>query len=119
MAGQNRPAQIIEPAPAVLAAVLLSLGLRPIPTLLVDRGRGAVHAAHSLGPTQGTNGLESFGVVDEILDVQHGAHCLATSKGAVFYPNGPPRAASSALHGSSPRLCRELSGMHKEPSLIL
>ncbi len=46
MAGRNRPTQIIEPAPAVLAAVLLPLGLRRIPTLLADRGRGTVHAAH-------------------------------------------------------------------------
>ncbi len=75
----------------------------------------AVHAAHSFGPTQGTDGLETFGVVVEIPDVQHRAHCLATSKGTVFRPHDPPRAGSSALHGSPPRLCRELSGMHKEP----
>lgn len=99
MAGQNRPAQIIEPAPAVLAAVLLPLGLRRIPTLLADRGRGTVHAAHPIGPTQGTDRLETFGVVDEILDVQHGTHWRATSKGPAVYPHHPPCAESSALYG--------------------
>lgn len=66
---KNRLAQIVEPAPAVLAAVLLPIRLRRIATLLADRLRAAVDAAHPLGPTQGTDGFETLGVVDQVLDV--------------------------------------------------
>lgn len=77
--------EIIEPAPTVVATDILPLGLRQIPALLDDHGRGVAHAAHPLRPRQGTDGLQTFGVVDEILDVQHGAHRLATSPGSIYY----------------------------------
>lgn len=113
---KDRPSQIIEPAPAVGAAVLLPLGLCRIPPLLADRRRVAVDAAHACGPTQGADGLETFGVVDEVPDVEHAADSLVTSKGPALYPLSPSRAASTGVHHSP---LRELSGMQIEPKLFI
>jgi len=100
VAGEDGPTQLIEPAPAVGAAVLLPFGLRRIPTLPADRRRGAVDAAHASRPTQGTDSLETVGIVNEVLDVEQDADGLAPSKGPELYPSCVCCAGSAGLQGS-------------------
>jgi hypothetical protein len=69
VATEHRPTQIIEPASSVAAAVILAVGRRGVPALFADSRRVAVHVTHAIGPAQSTEGLETFGLVDEVQDV--------------------------------------------------
>jgi hypothetical protein len=81
MTRKDRARQVVEPTPAVAAAVLLTLRLGGIPSLPGDRCRTALHAAHLLWPAQRAHRLDALGIVDERLDVQHQDTPAAVQKG--------------------------------------
>lgn len=102
MTREDRPGQIVEPAPAVLTAILLALRLSGITPLLGDRRRTALHAAHPLGPAQPAQGLEALGIVDERLDVEHLTTPAAIQKGRIV-PLGCLRPQHQAAQSSEHR----------------
>ena len=83
MAGENGPAEVVEPLGTAMALVPLPMGLGVIPAVLGNLGAVALGAAHAPGPTHGTDGLEAFGVVDKGLDVDHRRASLEQSGVAV------------------------------------
>ena len=71
MTGKHRPAEVVKVAPTGRAAIFLACRLRHITALFADPGRGAMRAAHALGPAQAAHRLVALGVVKQILQVNH------------------------------------------------
>ncbi len=106
MARKDRPRQVVEPTPAVPAAVLLALRLGGITSLLGDRCRTALYAAHLLGPAQRAHRLEALGIVDERLDVQHQITPAAIQTGRNVLLNLPlpqPTPSATLAHRTAAR----------------
>lgn len=71
MPRQYRTAEIVEGARAAFTPLFLSRRLGPIPTLLCDRRRTTVRAAHALGPAQLPDGFVTLDIIQQILRVDH------------------------------------------------
>jgi hypothetical protein len=65
MAGEDRPAQIIETAAAPLATVALAVLLSVVNAVADDGTTGAAGAANAIGPAMLTDHLVALRVVDE------------------------------------------------------
>ena len=72
MPGEDGVGQVIEAFAAVLALVSLAVGLGVVATILDDRSGTAGRTGDAVGPTHVADGLETLGIVEEILDVHHG-----------------------------------------------
>lgn len=73
MVGKDRVRQIVEASLARLAQVALTLGLGIVSPLFDDGRAITAGTPHTVWPTQATNRLKTFGVVDERLNVYHDA----------------------------------------------
>ncbi len=71
MAGEDRPGQVVEVLPTVLAVIALSLRLRRIATLFRDPMGVTMGTSYALWPSQLADRLETLQVVDEVLDMDH------------------------------------------------
>jgi hypothetical protein len=68
---ENRVAQVIELVPTASAFISLSIGLIGMKTTLIDFVGYTVWATNSVRPAQLADHCKAFGVVNEMLDVQH------------------------------------------------
>lgn len=73
MASKDRVRQIVEASLTQLAQIALTLGLSVVSPLFDDLRAITAWTPHTVWPTQVPNGLKTFGVVDERLNVYHGA----------------------------------------------
>src|SRR5580704_11340636 len=72
MAREDGLGEIVEAAVAVLATVALSVRLGLVGAVLGDVSGRASRASDPVGPAQLPHGFKALGVVDEVLEVDHG-----------------------------------------------
>jgi len=65
MAGQDRPAQIVEAGAATFAAIALPVLLHVVDAMAYDGRAGAAGTANAIGPTMLADQLKTLLVVDE------------------------------------------------------
>ena len=70
-AGEDGSGQVVEPPPAALAEVGLTMCLDVVTPIFDDRLGQTMGAGDPVGPTHLSDGLEALGVVDEVADVDH------------------------------------------------
>jgi len=78
MTFKDRAAQIIELLPTALTLISLTMGLMRMKTAFLDRIRSTFRTAHAIRPAQFTNHREAFGIVYQLLEVDH-VHILSES----------------------------------------
>jgi hypothetical protein len=69
--GENGARQIAEPLRTIMALVTLAFGLRVIVALFDDFVGVAERASDAIWPSHFANGAKAFGVVDQLVDVEH------------------------------------------------
>jgi len=65
MTSTNRVGSIVEVAATGLAQVALTLGLGVVTTVVGDRSASTGWTTDAVWPTEGTDGLNALGVIDE------------------------------------------------------
>jgi hypothetical protein len=80
MPGKDGVSQIVEALATALAEITLTLGLGVVATVLGHLNVLTSWTTDAVWPTQGTEGLKAFSVVDERLNVYHGASIAQWSK---------------------------------------
>ena len=73
MNGEDGLGRVVEPCVAAVAEVTLTVRLSVVMSNSDDRLRRARGAADQIGPRHVTNGLEAFGIVDKVANVDHGS----------------------------------------------
>lgn len=71
MTFKDRAAQIIELLLTALTRVSLTMGLMRMKTTLLDHTRPTFRTAHAVRPAQVANHCKAFGVVYQLLEVDH------------------------------------------------
>jgi hypothetical protein len=72
VAGQYGAGQIIKTAFTTTASVALAMGLGVVKTPLDDLVRTTVWTREAIGPSQVAHRFKALGIIDEILDIDHG-----------------------------------------------
>jgi hypothetical protein len=73
MTGKDGVSQVVEASATGLAQIALTLRLGVVAALVRDLRTLTRWTMDAVRPAQGTDGLKAFGVVDEGLNVYHGA----------------------------------------------
>jgi len=68
---KNRPAQVIELVPTRLAFISRTTSLVGMKPALVHEGGTTIRTAHAIRPAQLTYNFKAFGVINQMLDIDH------------------------------------------------
>jgi hypothetical protein len=72
MSFKNRATQIIELLPTCWAFVPLAMGLMGMKPALVHAVGATLRALHAVRPAQLAYHRKALGIIDQVLDIQHG-----------------------------------------------